>query len=877
MKKLILFLLIFCLLAATFSSCGGGEGGDENPSPETPEVPDDPVEPESPVEPETPEEPEEILPTLIFDKDNIPAVIYKKGEVSFVFDEAKSAQSRFNSSTSLSTSIFSDDTSVHAHEIVMGDTSREISKTAKAVLEGKLESITPELTEKGFDEGDISGYLIYSDGASVAIVWTDFRIAGVALDYFTENYAKESELLLAKGFCKSEFLSLSGYLKEREETIHKEKWAALEGAIPEEYREDIIREMKNLYSLYDDKAVDWLASLYDPETGGFYNSLSARNTEGYGPDIENTYYAIVILGGSGMAEMYGGRWREAFPADLMLKAATWIKSLQAPDGYFYHPQWPKEYIEKNGYEGRITRDKGSANTILEAAGLPTEYTGSAPSSYNLTGRLGGDLPHLVSKVVTTSSLLDHYRDIESFRAYLSEFEDSLATKSDSQRASAFYSFGGLFQTTTGLMSAEMKDALIEFLNKHQNPENGMWSEGLYYDSTNAFHKIASVYNKLGRELQYKEKVVDSVLAILKWDVNTKPVGATVELYNVWSCISYLYTNIRGSSVGTAAEKEAKCKSIAERVMAGVSDAIAVSYAQMVDFLCEDGSFSYGRYYSASSLAGCPAAVPYTKEGDISGFIIATFDIPHYILASLDLYDDYNVPLYTEEDRARYINGIRSATPPEKVSSQVSSAVIYDFESSPVDGAPIGVNVVLDSGKEANEGSYIKVALDGENKVLEFNATARKDANGRNYSAFANGNNVVEYPTVSILEFKLKVNSASKNSSITSIIINSSETKKTVMQATFKLDANGNVIFYETSGTAVGKVGVIGDYIDFRMEYEPALGEYRIYSGGVYVGKGTSTYNGAPHSLLGAFVFNSASTVSANYYIDDLSLRNDNLK
>ena len=67
----------------------------------------------------------------------------------------------------------------HAHEIVIGNTDREITRVAKWHLE-RLER------ESSYDYG----YLIYSDGASVAIVFDEDQNEFAehrAYDYFKEN------------------------------------------------------------------------------------------------------------------------------------------------------------------------------------------------------------------------------------------------------------------------------------------------------------------------------------------------------------------------------------------------------------------------------------------------------------------------------------------------------------------------------------------------------------------------------------------------------------------------------------------------------------------------------------------------------------------
>ena len=181
------------------------------------------------------------------------AIIHREGEMPFVLSATRKAFQ--NSDTSLR----SDKEPRGGRELVLGDTEREISKKAKALLEAKRDA-------------SLSGYLIYSDGSDAAIVWTDFQVIEGALGAFLSL-----EEISAAGELTSEFFPLLSYLKEREERIKEEKWRALSENIPAEYSEGVVSALRKLYSLSDyNKAAEWFASLYDKKTGGFYISRSAK-------------------------------------------------------------------------------------------------------------------------------------------------------------------------------------------------------------------------------------------------------------------------------------------------------------------------------------------------------------------------------------------------------------------------------------------------------------------------------------------------------------------------------------------------------------------------------------------------------------------------
>ena len=109
-----------------------------------------------------------------------------------------------------------------------------------------------------------------------------------------------------------------------------------------EITEDILKELKRADELCGKSVLNWLASLYDAKSGGFYYSLSARDTEGFLPDLESTYQAIYLLQLGGMYET-GPVPENIMPREIQDGLAKFAYELQdESDGYFYHPQWGKK-------------------------------------------------------------------------------------------------------------------------------------------------------------------------------------------------------------------------------------------------------------------------------------------------------------------------------------------------------------------------------------------------------------------------------------------------------------------------------------------------------------------------------------------------------
>jgi len=779
------------------------------------------------------------------------------------------------------------------HEMVFGDTSRPVSVAAMALLEEKMQEAYVSLAEEGVSEEDVTGFLIYADGKSVAVVWSDFQIAPVAIEYFADNYVKKAEnnaLVIEAGHTKSEFFSLLGYLEEREEKLYEEKWAALAEAIPEEYSENIVRELKNLYDFYGEDMIPWLANLYEPAIGGWYHSNSARDdTSGFSigtkrvpylPDIENTYVALTLVSATGMAEMFGDSWVAAMPDWLLEDVGNWVQGLQNPDTFFYHPQWPKEYIEAGSRQSRITRDRGSAKELLRLIGVPVKYTSYNPSESALADRLFCDSTAVaVSKVVATAgNMLWQYESVENFAKYIEQLEAEVAPMNDSSRAWQFYYYGNLFQSTTNYIKADttgqMKEMTINFFNKYQNTETGVWSAGLYYDSANGIHKIASVFNSLGAELNYVDKMVNSVVDILMFDPVTRPAGGGVNIYNTWSCFPYIYANIRNCSSGTNAEKEARCEEIKNLVYSLAADAIRNSYEHIKGMKQEDGSFGYNRYGSSSHAQGCPAAVPGSREGDVNGNALCTYDIVHYITLALEL-ELVEIPMFTEEDRITFIRIIEANR--EKIrADSVGESKLYDFESDAVNSAPSGIDIAFDSNRNEIPGSKISViAQDDGNKLLSFNMRARgDDSNGRNYYAKLPSTSVCEYPTKTKIELSITVQgSTAASSNICELTVGRATDGACTIQPKIGLAENGIVFISDDNGTKIGDIGTIGNLIKLVIEYDWAHKTYYIYANGSLVGSSMDSYGNMRHTLPGTIIIGSASTVVADYLIDDIKFTN----
>ena len=55
----------------------------------------------------------------------------------------------------------------------------------------------------------------------------------------------------------------------------------------------------------------------------------------------------------------------------------------------------------------------------------------------------------------------------------------------------------------------------DFIYEKQNPENGLWEDGVYYASVNGLMKILASFQSLGIKLNYADKAFESAMTMAK--------------------------------------------------------------------------------------------------------------------------------------------------------------------------------------------------------------------------------------------------------------------------------------------------------------------------------------------------------------------------
>ncbi len=633
-KHKILICLILLIGALTLSGCmraavGRGEGtndpGADNPGADNPGA-DNP----GTNEPGTEDSEDPDLPItgegggVIFD-----------GDFKFVV-QADISEEEYGCFTNLQYYLYdltgsldafrSDEAEVYPHEVLVGRTNRPLSEEAY----GKLAVLKAE-------GRDYIGYILLSDGGSIALAYDCIDSLEPGLDalldgYLTEDYGKTNVD--------------AGVLAEWKCSI-KELYSERDAAIMAERFEDLLREinalgydgdetvkaLKKLYSGYSSDIYMWMADLYEPNIpcsclgecpflgdhgGGFYYSNSARDTDGFLPDIESTMQVLNFLRNTGMINDL-----RDLPESMKEQIVKFVKSTQsASDGYFYHPQWSGLTTT----DERRGRDHIWALEILRSFGEKPYYsTGGVEGSLGFPGV--SPLSHLTSPLALSHKAgvsqavahvtLDHLKSEESFKKYL-----------DSQNWNDAYTTGNrLAAQVVSIKQAGLLDYLITYLNAKQK-QNGMWDDQRGERASNGFLKISSIYRTAGVVIPRSGEAAEFCTELLLSD---EPDGTVCWTYNLWYALDTIIELLERS---TDESDHTLSASIRDTLRKNAPEYINATIKKYQPFIKSDGTFSFTPTRTSDLSQGMPVAVAGTNEGDVNATTISSVGLTGYMFSAL---------------------------------------------------------------------------------------------------------------------------------------------------------------------------------------------------------------------------------------------------
>ena len=430
----------------------------------------------------------------------------------------------------------------------------------------------------------------------------------------------------------------------------EEQWLRLRDEVNERGGDgdDFVAAMKELYTLYDEKCIEWFASLYDPNVGGFYFATSAIAADGYLPDIEATHCGLAFF------EKFDGvcSYVDVTPDWMKEKIGKWVKGLQDPGGYFYHPQWTRELIDSK--LSRKGRDLCYGLGILENCGFRPTYDtpyggkgdGLLPDGTPVSQPTKVDVKGAEEKPKTTTvAYPEHLQSVESFKKYLLDNTEKLRTSPYSMGNQISNQVYQIITRSKALLDEgaeeSMTDLLVNWFYENQNPETGNWyhyREGddvncVTFEGNNSLLKIIDSLNQLGAELKYPIEAARSTMQILRGDVAAVTV---CDMYNTWFAIEQVILNIRKHSKLSEEDKEKYVRTIQSELMSDAPDCIRGMKKKLEPFKRPDGAFSYCTWGTSITSQGVPCALPGYDESDTNASSIVIGGCNNHVYKALGL-------------------------------------------------------------------------------------------------------------------------------------------------------------------------------------------------------------------------------------------------
>ena len=404
--------------------------------------------------------------------------------------------------------------------------------------------------------------------------------------------------------------------------------------------------------------IEWAANLYDPVIGGFYYSNSARDNDGFLPDIESTKQAMEWLLYFSTKDELGNEIKSFYPEWMKKQVIKFLKERQDENGYFYHPQWDKAFTDtKHNRRGRDL--DWACSLLLQMDEAPTYDT---PNGVRGNGLLWDGTP--VSNYIRSEKKDDptpvkeafvtpHLKDKQSFIEYLGKFDLNGAS----------YSTGNTLEsqaTQIFMRDAQLKEAgidyslcetLKEWFDKHQNKQNGLWTlgENITRSGINGLLKISGTYNRVKQPIPNPELGIASAIKIIEEDSN---VATVCDVLNPWYALSVLTSNIKNYHNADESESGKKAKDAMQYIFAHSPEMISATKNLIMQFKKPDGSFSYCKTHSSMYSQKHIVAVADTNEGDVNATIIGSAAVVGHIF---HLLGADRIPAFTTADKMRLLN------------------------------------------------------------------------------------------------------------------------------------------------------------------------------------------------------------------------------
>ena len=347
---------------------------------------------------------------------------------------------------------------------------------------------------------------------------------------------------------------------------------------------NVINALRRCDELCGVEQLDLYFELYDPTTGGFYYSISSRDTEGMTPFAEGTSFVLEAL-------EYGGI---EIPDWEKEKLSAWITGHQdESDGFFYEDLWGK--ITSGP---RLNRDLNYSVNILKKCNTSPKYT--LPVDRIKSNNTNPTIPE---NLKSESAMIEHLDNLD-------------------------WSYDGIWLTgqklstaSTMIYAAGFEKLLKEYLVSKINPQTGLFGDGLGWMNTNGSMKLSGFFDK---EFPFPNiaNAVDSVIKIFE---NCPPPSSATHIWN-----PFVFLNRAIRSQGNNSET-------ARKILLNKGPAIinlAVDCA--LKLKKPDGGFSSDPAHALKRQQGYLFGWGLSDESDLDGTLIAGPRLRNTIYALFDI-------------------------------------------------------------------------------------------------------------------------------------------------------------------------------------------------------------------------------------------------
>jgi len=357
------------------------------------------------------------------------------------------------------------------------------------------------------------------------------------------------------------------------------------------------------------EVIDWLAGLYEKESGGFYYAESSRDNPQFFPDIESLVQAVILLNRMGLVENYpeGGY---ILPEEFRKKGVAFLDARQEEaDGYFYDHQ----------YREIANTAKKDRNTTF-ATWAYSGFRAKPPYALPKERLAKKSAPEAEKK--SSSEVEERFSSEESFIRWLEEI--SVPTRCS-------YSWGSDLSSAAVLITASgCRPTLIKWLKEKQCPETGMWEKEPTPNGINGVLKLCGFFNEETEPFPNADSFIRNCVEISK----TFSPRSGSEAWNPLGAMAIVLKSL-GNSIPTEMQ---------ELVDSSIADIISNIADKIEDFRMPDGGYGYLK--SGSSKVSNDVVVSLGKrEGDVNGTsLIALIYRDAYALAGLEqpgLWKKYN--------------------------------------------------------------------------------------------------------------------------------------------------------------------------------------------------------------------------------------------